>query len=133
MSTPILIGENQLKNNWVRSNSGMVAGVCEGLARRFGVEAWLVRLLWLISILAFGTGLLLYAVMAFCLPREDRQHLAHDKRILGVCSRISRASGLDVGLVRTACVLLALGSFGATLIGYVIVYFVMSHERSAAT
>lgn len=117
-------------NRWVRSQNGLIAGVCEGVARRFRIDPWLVRILWLVSVLALGTGVLLYVVLAFSLPREDRLATAHDKRVLGVCSRLSRASGIDVGLVRAGSVLLALGSFGATLVGYVVLYFVVPDHGS---
>ena len=110
---------------WVRSSDGLVAGVCAGLGRRFGLEPWLVRLLWLVSVMALGTGLLLYAVLAYSLPREDRLAEAHDKRFLGVCARVSEQIGMEVGLVRTLCVFMALASLGATVVGYVVLHFVI--------
>ena len=49
---------------WSRSRDGMIAGVCAGVARRFDMDAWVVRALWLAAVLAFGTGLVLYAIQA---------------------------------------------------------------------
>jgi phage shock protein PspC (stress-responsive transcriptional regulator) len=118
-------------DRWVRSDDGLIAGVCEGLGRSFGISPWVLRALWLGSVLALGTGLLLYAIFAFCLPRIDRLPDAQRRRILGVCARISRASGWDVGAVRTLAVLSALASFGATLLVYIVLFFVMPDESDA--
>src|SRR5688500_8008161 len=113
---------------WVRSRDGYLAGVCEGLGRRFGIEPWLVRGAWLVSILAFGTGLLLYVIMALCLPREDELDEAYRKKLLGVCYRLSLSTGLEVGLVRALAVVLAFASLGATVVAYLVLYFVMPDE-----
>lgn len=130
MSSYLEVTSNRLPTPWTRSTDGILAGVCHGLAKRFGVDPWLIRILWLVTILAYGTGFLLYVVLAFCLPREDRVHAAYDKRVLGVCSRLSRATGIDVGLVRATTVLLAFASFGATLLAYVGMYF-LRRDRHA--
>ncbi len=110
---------------WVRSTRGIIAGVCEGIARRLGVETWIVRFLLVMAILFCGTGLLAYVILAICLPREDRVTQAYQPMILGVCSRISRRTDVEVGVVRTATVLLAFVTLGAVIVGYVVLYFVM--------
>lgn len=47
-------------------------GVCGGLAKRFGVDANLVRLLWAaFSIGSIGMGLLVYIVVALVIPEES--------------------------------------------------------------
>ena len=58
------------------------------------------------SILFFGVGLFFYIGLVIALPREDEFHTRLDSRVLGVCSRLSRNLGMDVGLVRfiTICV-----------------------------
>lgn len=48
----------------------VIAGVCAGLAQRFGVSAWLVRLLFLISCLLPGPQILLYLVLWIVFPSE---------------------------------------------------------------
>lgn len=116
------------ESQWFRATDGLVAGVCQGVGRRLGVDPWLIRAAWLVSVLALGTGLLLYVVLAFCLPREDRLATAYDKRLLGVASRIARATGFEVGLVRTGVVLLGLASFGATVVGYFVLHFLIPDE-----
>jgi phage shock protein PspC (stress-responsive transcriptional regulator) len=114
---------------WVRSPDGLVAGVCEGLSRRLDIDPWILRLLWLGTVLFFGTGLFLYIVLAIALPREDRLAEASGKRVLGVCGRIARVTGLEVGVVRTLAILLAVASFGATIVGYLVLHFVMDEGQ----
>src|SRR5438093_1168850 len=53
-----------------RSSDGVLAGICAGLGRRFGVSPNVLRLLWLLSVLLLGTGVLLYAVLRWVVPRE---------------------------------------------------------------
>ena len=110
---------------WVRSHDSMIAGVCAGIARRFDVDPWFVRLVWILAMFAFGTGLLLYIVMAFCLPREDKVNDLVEPKVLGVCLRIAEHFNIDVGLVRVATVLLGVASLGTTFLAYLILYFVV--------
>lgn len=125
MTSPVSLTQKQ----WVRSQDGMVAGVCEGLGREFGIEPWLLRAALLLSVLAFGTGILFYLILWWALPRNDRLAEAYDKRFLGVCAKMARKSGLDIGLVRALTVMLAVFSLGSTLVGYFVLYFVMPEDR----
>lgn len=110
---------------WVRSQNGVIAGVCRGLADRFGMDVTLVRVLWVISVLFLGFGLGLYIMLALSLPREGQITGAYDSKLLGVCARISRKTGLEPGVVRFLALLLGLLSFGATIIGYLVLYFLL--------
>ncbi|BCJ64992.1 PspC domain-containing protein [Polymorphospora rubra] len=51
----------------------MLAGVCAGLARRFGMSTGLVRLLFLLSLLLPGTQVIIYIALWIIMPNEDRQ------------------------------------------------------------
>lgn len=124
---------NSFGARWVRSPDGLVAGVCEGLSKRLDIDPWVLRLLWLGTVLLFGTGLFLYVILAIALPREDKLAEASNKRLLGVCARIARVSDLEVGVVRTLAILLAVASFGATIVGYLVLHFVMDDGRSPAS
>ena len=54
-----------------RSRSdAMVAGVCSGIARALSLERWVVRLIFLILVIGFGTGVLAYIVLWFIMPEE---------------------------------------------------------------
>lgn len=46
----------------------MIAGVCGGLGEFFDVDPTLIRLLWVIFVLAAGSGLLVYIASAIIIP-----------------------------------------------------------------
>jgi phage shock protein PspC (stress-responsive transcriptional regulator) len=48
----------------------MIAGVCAGIARRFGLSATTVRLLFLLSLLLPGPQVLVYLVLWVLMPEE---------------------------------------------------------------
>ncbi|MEV4757244.1 PspC domain-containing protein [Micromonospora sp. NPDC049559] len=50
----------------------MIAGVCAGLARRFGLSTGLVRLLFVLSLLLPGTQVIIYLALWIIMPNEDR-------------------------------------------------------------
>ena len=55
----------------VRPSSGrIIAGVCAALARRFGLNAWQVRVLFVLSCLLPGPQILIYLVLWIILPAE---------------------------------------------------------------
>ena len=55
----------------VRPRRGrIVAGVCAGIAQRFGVPAGRVRLLFVLSMLLPGPQILLYAALWILLPQR---------------------------------------------------------------
>ncbi len=60
-----------MKNRLYRSeNDKKIAGVCGGIAEYFGIDSTIIRLLWLISIAVYGTGLLIYIAAAIIMPRK---------------------------------------------------------------
>jgi phage shock protein C len=46
----------------------VIAGVCGGIAEHFALDPTLVRILWVIASLLFGTGLLIYVILWIALP-----------------------------------------------------------------
>ncbi len=57
----------------VRPRRGRVlAGVCAGIARRYGWSPWLVRLLFLVSCLLPGPQVVLYIALWVLMPKEPR-------------------------------------------------------------
>lgn len=54
-----------------------IAGVCAGLARRFGISAGLVRLLFVLSCLLPGPQVLIYIALWIIMPSEDKYATAH--------------------------------------------------------
>lgn len=60
-------------NGLYRPRHGRIfGGVCAGLARRFGMAPWTVRLLALLSCLLPGPQFVIYLVLWVMLPSEDR-------------------------------------------------------------
>jgi phage shock protein C len=50
----------------------VIGGVCAGVGRRFGIDAWLTRLLFiLIMFLLPGSQILIYPLLWFLMPAED--------------------------------------------------------------
>ena len=48
-----------------------IFGVCSGLGDYFDIDPTVVRVLFLASVLLFGTGLLLYIILAIVMPDES--------------------------------------------------------------
>lgn len=51
-----------------RSPNNMLAGVCAGIGEFFGVDPTIIRLLWIFSLIAYGTGILLYLAAWVIIP-----------------------------------------------------------------
>jgi phage shock protein PspC (stress-responsive transcriptional regulator) len=49
-----------------------IAGVCSGLARRFGMSANLMRLIFVLSCLLPGPQVVIYLALWIIMPNEDR-------------------------------------------------------------
>ncbi|BCK68997.1 PspC domain-containing protein [Streptomyces glebosus] len=54
------------------SNNRMIAGVCAGLARRFGMTPKTMRVLFVVSCLLPGPQFLVYLALWILLPSEDK-------------------------------------------------------------
>ncbi|HDX9587375.1 TPA: PspC domain-containing protein [Bacillus pseudomycoides] len=50
------------------STDKVFLGVCGGLGEYFGVSISMIRILWLIAILCFGTGFLAYFILMLLMP-----------------------------------------------------------------
>ncbi len=53
------------------STDRILAGVAGGMAAYFDVDVSIVRLVWLLLVLAGGSGLLLYVIAAIIIPTES--------------------------------------------------------------
>ena len=129
MNNHITLIENS--SFFVRSRDGVLAGVCAGLAHRLGVESWLIRLIWLATVLLFGTGVLAYLVLAIALPREDKLATALSPRVLGVAARVAYRMQLDVGLVRAIFLGIGLASAGVAILIYLMLHFLLPRYQPA--
>ncbi|MFH0922534.1 MAG: PspC domain-containing protein [Candidatus Micrarchaeota archaeon] len=63
--------ESRREKKWYLSNTDRkLGGVCGGLAEYLGVDSTLVRLAWILLVLAGGAGILLYLIAWLILPRK---------------------------------------------------------------
>jgi len=46
-------------------------GVCGGIAEYFNIDPTVVRLIWVLSILFFGTGIIAYLIFALIMPQQS--------------------------------------------------------------
>ena len=54
------------------ANDRVIAGVCSGIGRRFGVSANVVRLIFVLSMLLPGPQILIYLIGWILIPDERR-------------------------------------------------------------
>ena len=66
------VHDSLARQGLVRPQDGrMIAGVCAGLARRFGLDPWIARLLFvLILFVVPGSQILIYPVLWLVMPAE---------------------------------------------------------------
>ncbi|MCW5906860.1 MAG: PspC domain-containing protein [Chitinophagales bacterium] len=57
-----------MQKKLTKSAERKLFGVCGGLAEYFDVDPTLIRVAFLVALLGFGTGLLLYIVLAIVMP-----------------------------------------------------------------
>lgn len=58
------------KRLYKKQEGKMIAGVCAGIADYLNIDPTIVRLLWVILSLAYGSGILIYIICAFVMPEE---------------------------------------------------------------
>ncbi len=49
----------------------MIAGICAGLAEYFGIDPTIVRVLFVLFLLAGGSGILLYLILWLIIPPQN--------------------------------------------------------------
>ena len=45
-----------------------LCGVCGGIAEYLGIDSTIVRLIWVVLVVFFGTGILAYIIVALVIP-----------------------------------------------------------------
>lgn len=66
----------------VRSENGMIAGVCAGVAEYFGWFVGNVRLAWaVLAVLGLGSPVLFYLILAFVMPSAKSQRASYEERM----------------------------------------------------
>ncbi len=56
------------KKLYLSASDKKISGVCGGIAEYFGIDSTIVRLLWVLMALAYGTGIVFYIICAFVIP-----------------------------------------------------------------
>lgn len=49
-----------------------ISGVCGGIANYFNIDPTIVRILWALFSLAYGTGVIAYIIFALVMPDEPK-------------------------------------------------------------
>jgi len=143
------MGTNSIHRRLVRSPEGPLGGVCEGLGQRLDVNPNWLLLGWIVAALFFGTGLLLYLVLWWVLPRSDElraepatainvgapplRRTAIDRRLLGVCGGIAYRLDLDPSAVRLAALALFTVSAGLMAVAYLLAALFIPRSSASAS
>jgi phage shock protein PspC (stress-responsive transcriptional regulator) len=48
----------------------VISGVCGGLAKYFGIDSTIIRLVWAFLVVMGGSGILAYIICALVIPEE---------------------------------------------------------------
>lgn len=103
---------------WARSENGILFGVCEGIGEAFQFDPNKIRIFLFLAAVFFGTGILAYLMLGLILPRRDKLEQYHQQKFLGVCYRLHKRTGIELGVIRLLVVAATLGSVGIVFIGY---------------
>lgn len=69
------IGSVLARKRLIRPRAGRrIAGVCAGVAEYFDLDATVVRLVWLLTAVMTGIGLLSYPIAWIVMPEEPEKH-----------------------------------------------------------
>lgn len=63
--------ENKQKRIYKIEEGKKIFGVCGGIAEYFNIDPVIVRVIWGVLALAYGTGIVLYLVCAFVFPNKS--------------------------------------------------------------
>ena len=132
-------GTNEEKNSKSTADSGRprhlfrdennkkIGGVCSGIANFFGIDPTIVRLIALVLLFVYGTGLLAYIILWICVPSSAVQVIGSSQRKLfrdisnktigGVCAGLANYFDVSIGVTKAVFVVGALISFPLTVFG----------------
>lgn len=58
------------KRLYLSNTNRKLAGVCGGIAEYFGIDPTIIRVLWIICSLCFGSGVLAYLICWLVIPKQ---------------------------------------------------------------
>lgn len=120
------------QSKWVRSDKGLIAGICQGLGERMGIDPILFRVMWVLSVCIFGLGLAFYLILWITLPTESKLLKAQEGKILGVCQRLGQRANVEIPLLRAIAVFTFISSCGSVLVVYGILHFILPKTAPSA-
>ena len=88
----------------------VIGGVCAGLANYFGIDMALVRVLFAVALLVFGTGFWIYVLLWILMPSDSAVASDEASYVVspdGAVSPTKSKSGMTAGLI-----LIGIGLFG---------------------
>jgi phage shock protein PspC (stress-responsive transcriptional regulator) len=129
-------------------NHKTLGGVCAGLANYFGVDMIIPRILFLVALFGYGSGLLLYILLWIVIPEASAAEATNqegntqggikrlfrnpeDKTIGGVCSGLAEYLGIDAVWLRIAF-LVAVFVFGTGFLAYLILWIAVPLAKTSA-
>ena len=63
--------ETEKKLKRTTGSEAMIFGICGGMAKFFGLDTTLIRIIWAVATLVgVGSPILIYLIMAFIVPKE---------------------------------------------------------------
>ena len=61
------------KRFYLSETDTKISGVCGGIAEYFGIDSLLVRAIFLFFVIVYGTGVMLYIILALLAPKRPKQ------------------------------------------------------------
>ena len=55
-----------------------ICGVCGGIAEYFDIDSTVIRLLWILATLFFGSGIFCYIILALVMPIKKEEPLEYE-------------------------------------------------------
>ncbi len=117
------------------------AGVCGGIGEYFNIDSAIIRIIWAIATLFYGTGLIIYIIFALCLPKDDQiekvnirrnkkkfQKSSSDKVFAGVCGGIAEYFNINSFWIRLIWFLICWFK-GIGILIYLVFALIMPEEQ----
>lgn len=114
----------------------IIAGVCGGLAESLKINPIFVRLLFLLSILWGGSGVIVYLILWMLMPEVNYDinysisitRPAHNRFFAGVCAGIAKYFKIDATLLRIVFIIATL-YFGYGFLIYILLWILIPNEK----
>lgn len=123
----------------------VVGGVCSGIGNYFGLDPIIARAAFLVSVLVFGSGVLLYIILWAIMPEASPDELPQfsgnatrrlyrnpDNKVLGgVCSGAAAYIGIDEVWIRIGFAI-SVFVFGTGVLAYFVLWIIIPEAKTSA-